>query len=324
LFVTIAESRILVKVDVSRYPQVGMFAGQRLGGRMTRVGVGLLLCVWLAACAALPAAEKAGALGDSISATGKVMRASIAANRSLSIKVGEEDQSNKYIKKENFTLNDAPGALLPKRDIAARLAALSALEEYGDALAKAVDQGTVDKLEQSAVNLGSAAAGLAVAAGPPGSLVLAPVIKVAARVGGFLLGNAYANEIHAVIVSRNNDVKGIVGLLRKDMRGIAALVNQNAKLYASTRKGTLLLIREDPNVDRQQLYTEYKAARQDVASIQTLADAAAKYDDVLTALVQAHDAIANDKPDGELLLRNFVAISADLSELIKNVRKENS
>ena len=257
-----------------------------------------------------------------ISATGKVMRATIAANRSLSIKVGEENQSNKYINKEIFTLDDLPSALLPKRDIAARLAAMSALEGYGDALAKAVDQGTVDKLEQSAVNLGSAAAGLGVAAGP-GSVVLAPMIKVAARVGGFPLGNAYANEKHAVIVSRNNDVKGIVVLLRKDIRGIAALVTQNAKLYASTRKGTLLLIREDPNVDRQQLYTEYKLARQEVASILTLADAATKYDEVLTALVEAHDAIANDKPDGELMLRNFVALSADLSELIKNVRKEN-
>lgn len=289
---------------------------------MLRLSVSLTACLLLACCAALPAAEKAGALGDSISATGKVMRASIAANRSLSIKVGEENNSNKYINKDNFTLDDAPGVLLPKSDIAARLAALSALEEYGDALAKAVDQGTVDKLKQSAVNLGSAAAGLTVAAGPE-AFVLAPVIKVAARVGGFLLGNAYANEIHAVIVSHNNDVKGIVGLLRKDMRGIAALIAQNATLYARTRKETLLLIQKDPNVDRQQLYTEYKAARQDVASIQTLADAAAKYDQVLSALVDAHDAIANDRPDGELALRSFVALSVDLSELIKTVRKEN-
>lgn len=281
----------------------------------------------LAGCAALPAAEKAGALGSAISATGKYVRDTLAANRTLAIKSGEENQVLQYMQGKDFTLRDDPRAQLPQRLVASRLAALGALEQYGDALAKAVDQGTVDKLEQASVNLGNAAAGLALAAGPE-ALVAAPVIKVAARASGFLIGSAYAAEIHGVIVARNDSVRGIVHFLRQDMYGATKLIGEQAKNFVTQREANLKVMRGDferdkNSVDRTLLYNEYKAARQDVVSVLALVEAAKKYDEVLTALVNAHEAVATDQLDGELLLRKFVALSADLSELITTVRKEN-
>lgn len=286
--------------------------------------VALLALIALGGCSAFPAAEKSKALGEAISATGKVVRESLAANRALAVRAGEEIEARKYMKGEAFTVEDSPGVLLNKANVAYRLAALSALEKYGDALAKAVDQGTIDNLERASVNLGNAIAGLTTVAGAGAGLPLiaAPVIKVGARVAGFLVGNEYATEIHAIIIAQNPNVRGVVALLREDMVGISELIDANADLYTSQRRQNLIFLRKDASVAPSVLYGEYKSARQDLAAALTLQQAAAKYDEVLKALVEAHEAIAVDSPDGELLLKRFVALSTDLSDLISAAKKD--
>lgn len=293
------------------------------GWGMLRI-LALVVAAALAGCAALPAAEKSKALGEGISATGQVVRESLSANRALAIRAGEEVEARKYMSRKAFSIKDSPGVLLDKANVAYRLAALSALEKYGDALAKAVDQGAVDSLEKASVNLGNAIAGLTTVAGAGAGLplVAAPVIKVGARIAGFLIGNEYAAEIHAIIVAQDPNVRAVATLLRKDMQGVTELIQTNADLYELQRRQNLIALRDDPTVGTAVLYSEYKAARQDLAATLTLRQAAEKYDEVLKALVEAHQAIADNSPDGELLLRRFVALSTDLAELIGAAKKD--
>ena len=292
---------------------------------MLRVCVALSVCA-LAGCAALPAADKATALGEAISTTGKVLRDSLAANRAISVRIGEEDQAYRYITNTAFSLDDKPVGMLSEKEVGVRLAAIAALEQYGDSLAKAIDEGTVDKLQQASVNLGGAVAGIAGSVSPAASPIVVPAIKVAARIGGFLLGNAYANEIHAIIVARNPDVKAVVALLQRDFEQLPHLMGIQLADYKSRRHDTLRYLRdgEEIAIDRLRLYNEYKTARQDVAVVALLSKAAAKYKNVLTELETAHNAVATDQPNGEILLRRFVALSAELADLMKAMRRENS
>lgn len=293
---------------------------------MLRWWVVLSVCA-LAGCASLPAAEKASALGEAISSTGKLLRDSLAANRTIAVRIGEEVQAYNYIKNDVFTLDDEPVGMLPEKEAGVRLSALAALEQYGDALAKAIDEGTIDKLQQASVNLGGAVAGLVTLAAPEATPIATPAIKLAARLGGFLMGNAYANEIHAIIVARNNDVKAVVRLLKRDFQKLPTLMQAQLEDYKNARTDTLTQLRsstEDGAVDRLRLYGEYKLARQDMSAIATLSKAAAKYQQVLSGLETAHDAVATDKPNGEVLLRRFIALSTELADLIKAIRKENA
>jgi len=306
---------------------------------MVRVSVALLVSFCISGCAGLPEAEKASQLGDAISVSGKLLREAVAANRANAIRIGEEKQANMLLLakdvsqsaspnseafkqaallKQNFTLADAPTAYLDGLQDSAQIRAVKALEVYGDALKSAVDQGTIDKLEQASVKLGDAVGTLVSVASP----IAVPAIKVGARLGGFLAGNIYATEIQAIIIARNNDVKGIAGLLKVDMARIARVLKYQALDFEIRRKGTLMLVRDDPAVDRLRLYNEYFVARKDAAAMKALATTASKYESILGALVEAHEAVATANPDAGLFLKRFLVIADDLTALVKTARQE--
>jgi hypothetical protein len=307
---------------------------------MVRVSVALLLSLCISGCAGLPEAEKASQLGTAISASGKLLRDAVAANRTNAIRIGEEKQANilllakdvsqsappnseaykqAVLLKQNFTLADAPAAYLEGFQDSAQIRAVEALEAYGDALKSAVDQGAIDKLEQASVKLGDAVGTLVSMASP----IAVPAIKVGARLGGFLAGNIYANEIQAIIVARNEDVKGIAGLLKKDMARIARVLNNQTRDFEIRRKGTLMLVSDDPGVDRLRLYNEYFVARKDAATMKALATTASKYGKIIGAMVDAHEAVATGNPDASLFLKRFLVIADDLTALVKTARQES-
>lgn len=326
------------------------------------------VCAWLAGCAGLPEAEKASQLGDAITATGKLVRDSIASNRTNAIRNGEEVQAvNLLLSKDvrqppseavmanrlaaqqvagspeairdakaaydkvkaqqqtarrAFTLADAPMSYIHGLKDSAQIQAAKALEGYGDALKKAVDGGTIEKLEQASVKLGDAASTIVSAASPMTAPIAGPAIKVGARISGFLMGSVYANEIQAIITARNNDVIAVAALLKTDMESIAGSLARQASFFEIQRKGTLQLISEDPGVNRLQLYNEYYVARKDAGAMRATAAAAAKYAEVLSALVDAHAAVAVADPNADVFLKRFSVLADDLAALIKAAKKE--
>ncbi len=332
--------------------------------------LGLVLCLaCLAGCAGLPEAEKASQLGDAITASGKLVRDTIASNRTNAIRNGEEVQASKLLRSKEvrpspsevamasranvqpvagspdadakaafekakaqqlaakqaglaFTLADAPTSQINGLQNSAQMQAAKALEGYGDALKKAIDEGTIEKLEQASVKLGDAVGNIVTAASPLSAPIAGPGLKVGSRIAGFLMGNAYANEIQAIIVARNKDVIAVAGLLKQDMALVADSVKRQADFFEIQRKANLQLIGQDPNVTRLQLYNEYYTARKEAGTMRATAVAAAKYAEVLDALVEAHAAVAAADPNSELFLKRFVVLADDLAALIKAAKKE--
>jgi hypothetical protein len=301
-------------------------------------------CLVLCSCAGLPEAEKASQLGEAIGTSGKVLREAVAANRTNAIRIGEEKQVSALLlakdvsagaapdseavrqarlAKQSFTLRDAPQAYVEGLRDSAQIQAVKALEEYGDALKEAITGGTIEKLEQASAKLGDAVGTIVGAASPIAAPIAGPALKTGARLAGALMGSVYANEIQAIITARDDDVQLITKLLKADMARIAKLLAYQAKDFEIRRKANLILVSDDPNVDRLRLYNEYFVARKDAASIRALAAAANRHGEVLDALATAHKAVATADPSGAALLKRFIAMSDDLAALIKAARKES-
>ncbi len=114
----------------------------------------------------------------------------------------------------------------------------------------------------------------------------------------------------------------MAGLLKQDMALVADSVKRQADFFEIQRKANLQLIGQDPNVTRLQLYNEYYTARKEAGTMRATAVAAAKYAEVLDALVEAHAAVAAADPNSELFLKRFVVLADDLAALIKAAKKE--
>jgi hypothetical protein len=281
---------------------------------MKLVQIGLCVSL-LAGCSTLPSAEKVDAFGGATAASSTLLQNAAVANRTLALRIGEEDQAARYIRGGVFSLSDKPDAMLDPENFKPRLEALRALEDYGKALKLAADQGVIDQLEQASVNLGTAAGGLVAAGSPAAAPVVGPALRLVSRGVGFLLGNAYAGEIQAVIVARDPDVRALVAALKTDLADISDVLTEQAYDLEAQRKVNLMLIRQGGRVDRLRLYSEYKAARQEVA--------VGQYADVLDQLAAAHAALASGAPDAALTIQRFVALTNDLVDLVAAVAKQD-
>jgi len=238
------------------------------------------------------------------------------------LRIGEEKEASKFLQKERYTLADTSDAILSKASLAAQLAALAALQDYGKALAKAADQGVIDSLEQASAKLGTSIGNLGTTAFPTSAPVIGPVVKIAAEGTGWLLGNRYAAEIHSIIVARNEDVKRLAALLKRDMPLILRELNDQAFIFEERRQSSLDRVQEDPKVTKLELYHEFKAARQDTSAVRALVVATRGYNDLLDSLVAAHDALANDDPNAAVLIARFQILSTDVAALITALRPE--
>ncbi|MBB3019540.1 hypothetical protein FHR70_002605 [Microvirga lupini] len=278
------------------------------------------MCVsLLMGCSALPSSQKVDAFGGAAAAGSTLLQNAATANRTLALRIGEEDQAARYVRGGAFTLADKPDAMLNPENFKPRLEALRALEAYGKALKLAADQGLIDQLEQASVNLGTAAGKFTTA----GSPAAAPAVKLVSRSVGFLLGNAYAGEIQAVIVARDPDVRALAAALKNDLAAVSELLSEQAMDLRYKRKESLELIRKDPKVDHLRLYDEYKAARQEVATQAALAVVVGQYATVLDQLAEAHAALASGDPNAELTIKRFVALTNDLVDLVAAAAKQD-
>ena len=272
------------------------------------------------ACATLPQPTKVQDFGAAVSTTAGIFREAVSANRALAIRANQESQAQAYIRRRPYTLTETGDytAVLVKAD--AQLAALAALEQYGKAITLAADQGVVDKLEQASVRLGEAAGGLVIAASPVAIPVAGPALKLTSRGVGFLLGNAYAGEIQAVLVARNASVKKLAEELDLSLEALGALLGAQLDQFEIERMATLDVIRRDRRVDALRLDGAYRTARTDLEGARALLSSLAKYKAALRALTEAHDALAKGEGSSEVAVRRFVALANDLADVLKAVR----
>jgi hypothetical protein len=278
---------------------------------------GLLL---LSGCSTLPAANKVSEFADAATTGTGLLKSAVASNRTLALRIGEEEQVGNFLVKSRWSLGDRPSVMLSKVGLRPRLAALDALNKYAAALKLAADQGMIDNLEKAASNLGASIKGVATLASPASAPIAGPAITVASRGVGLLLGDAYANEIHAIIVAHDEDVQAVTKLLKVDLGQIGGVLKMQLDDYEKQRKLSLMEIQSDPSVDRLALYKEYKVAREDINSLKAQAAAIENYEELLTGLAQAHSAIAQDAPDAQLALNKFTALASDLAALASIVK----
>src|SRR6516165_3911392 len=249
----------------------------------------LLSALVCASCSSLPSTEKVSTFGSAAANTATALQAAVAADRTIGLQIGQEEEADKFLQNKKYTLADTSDAILNKRSLSAQLAALKALQDYGKALAKAADQGVIDSLEQASTQLGASVGNLGATAFPTYAPVIGPVVKIASEGTGWLLGNRYAAEIHSIIVARNEDVKRLAALLKRDMPVILRELNDQVFIFEERRQSSLDRVQEDPKVTKLELYHEFKAARQDTSAVKALVVAARGYNDLLDSLVAAHD-----------------------------------
>lgn len=287
-----------------------------------RIKVALFSALVCASCSSLPSTEKVSTFGSAAADTAAVLRAAVATNQTIGLRVGEEKEASKFLQKKPYTLADTSGPILRKSSLSAQLAALAALQDYGKALAKAADQGVIDSLEQASTKLGASVGNLAATAFPTYAPVIGPVVKIASEGAGWLVGNRYAAEIHSIILARNEDVKRLAALLKRDMPQIIQDLSLEADDFEGRRQASLDRVQDDEKVTRLELYHEFKAARQDTSAVRALVTAAGGYKDLLDSLVAAHDALAKDDPDAAVIIARFQILSTDVAALVTALRAE--
>jgi hypothetical protein len=268
-------------------------------------------------CSSLP---NVADYGEAVSNASTLYTATVNANRTLALRIGEEVEAEKFLSGKAFALGDKPSGLLNAVRTKVRLDALSALKAYGDGLKLAADQGQIDKLEAAAVKVGQTASTILTGIAPP-SIVLAPAITLGARGFGYALSSAYVYEIRQIIKARNDDVQTLVGALKADIGLIASVIEQQAADFAQTRRTNLVFIRDSGQVDKLRLYQEYRVARQDVIAANALVGAAANHVRILDAIAKAHNQLAEDDIDAALTIRRLITLIDNFIVLVDAVKK---
>jgi hypothetical protein len=296
------------------------------------------LALVLAGCASLPNTERTGEFGKATLAATTFAKDSITANRTITLRINDELLAYAFVdgrcpeKGEpgyNEKCKSSPVGLAGKDRAKVlspdatgkRIRALEALGEYGEALAKAIDQGQLDKLELAAVKLGDAAAGLT-SLFPPVSPVVSPAIKIAARGFGYALSTAYVAEVNTIVAQMDDSIREITKFLREDFNQLATLLGEQVTAYEASKASSLGLIRRRGDIDSLRLLTEFKAARQDYAAVHALALAAGRFSAIFKQVAETHEGLAHDDPDTERTLRRLIALIGDANELVKAAKVE--
>ena len=196
--------------------------------------VAILIVVFLSGCSTLPKSSKVEAFGVAVSNGLKILDNAAQTNKKFAFEIGEEEQAFKYVIGENFTLGDVPDAFINPKRIAFRKQRLRTLAAYGAALKTAADKGTILELEQASVRLGAAAGKIVSEVSPVSAPIAAPATKLVGRTLGFVLGNAYAAEMQAIIIAGNSDVEKVVELLKEDFAGHIATSCDSSERFRET------------------------------------------------------------------------------------------
>lgn len=287
--------------------------------RMLYAQVCVIAVLLAGGCAALPKAEKVKAFGAAVDSSAGILGDALSTNRVIAVRTSQERQAVAYIQGGRVRLDEADvdlGAIISAPE---QVAMLDALQAYGKALELAADQGVIDELEKASVRLGEAAGDMVVAASPVASPVAGPALKVAGRLLGFSLGNAYAAEITSVIRARDPAVQKVTSLLVNDLEGIVSLIDIQVLNFDIKRQESLIAVRADRRVDRLALYKEHMVARADLDTIKVKQAALSNFKTILEKMAATHHALATNQVDTAKLIADFVALSSDMRDVLKAV-----
>jgi len=87
----------------------------------------LLSALVCASCSSLPSTEKVSTFGSAAANTATALQAAVAADRTIGLQIGQEEEADKFLQNKKYTLADTSDAILNKRSLSAQLAALKAL-----------------------------------------------------------------------------------------------------------------------------------------------------------------------------------------------------
>lgn len=277
-----------------------------------------------AGCAVLPSKSDLDGFAAATSSSAKTVAAAVSASNQVATDQDEQLQAIQYIRGGRYALVELPQSKLTNRldadQLQIRLAAISDLQNYANAVGKAADQGTVDQLEASAEKLTNSVAALATAMG--GSPMVAPAIKVVGRAAASAVSDTYVRQVLDVVRKTDPVVNNLVDLLKNDLGPLQTDLWVQATAYAGLRDQQLAVLRRDPRVNRAALYEAYMNARSDVKARYALGDAATPISDLLQSIHDTHHALTTGSGDIGLTIKRLSALAKDSAALIEVTKKD--
>ncbi|MCM2435823.1 hypothetical protein [Agrobacterium rosae] len=276
-------------------------------------------------CASLPSKGDLDKFGEATAKSATVVAVAVSATSQLASEQDEQLQAARYARRQSYALYNLPKPKLLNRvddaQLAIRVAALDDLKAYGQALAKAADQGTIDELETSAQKLSSSVATLATAVNPGMSPVVAPAIKLTGRAVSYAMADSYVRKILEIVRETDPVIKELVQLLKSDLVPLKDDLAVLASGYAVLRDHQLKTVRRDQTVDRASLYNGYMAARADINARYAFSEAAGAIGSLLQSIYDTHHALISRPSDSGLAIKRFSDLAQDSAAVIEAARK---
>lgn len=283
---------------------------------LIRVYFSLISLSLLVACASLPTPNKVKAFGDAAASSSSAFRAALSANNTIVIEHSKRKEADAYINGEPYQLILSEAEKKFVLSAPDQLAALKALNNYATALSKAADDGVIAELETASADLGAAVGAIGVTVVPTAAPVIGPAFKLSGRLIGIGLGNAYASEVQAILVSTDPFIQELSRTLPVSLRASATFVNAQVENFEIQQQILLDSIRSDKKIDRIQLYREYLMARRELETIQAQVAALKNSNETFKQMAEAHEALAKGSPNTEALIKQFSNTADSFSELL--------
>jgi hypothetical protein len=309
-----------------------MFKGRNayareIGQFVTSTGLIVLSTLALGACAQVPNQSNIQAFGQAAGSISTDFNNSISLNNDLAQSVAENKAVNYFFNggcpssqpncfwgytKTSTALSKT--ALQPSKDL------IAAIAKYATALATASDPKTIQALQASATTLASTVGSdIAPLIGPAAPLV-APVSQLIGTAFGDAVTYEEATEIRNVMIITQPILERAAVLLKQQLATIQGNTKDQLSTWHISEVNLLSSIRDTPNVPKTAAEAEFRAALSQDQTFQTNIAAMSSYSKVLDAMVKAHSSLINPGPDTSTDLANFLALVAQLQNILSNVK----
>lgn len=285
----------------------------------------LAMLVFVTSCSNLPTGDDLKTFSDASTSGAKAVKTAISSAETVASHYDQELAARDFMNGRPFASigSTKKQTTIAKESLAGMLTGLDNLAAYTAAVGKAADRKNTEDLEAAANNLGKATAGLVGSAQMPGSAVAGAAITTGARLAGYAMSSNYANKIVQIIRENDAIVAKLVVQLQEDLDLVVGDLEFQVGDYQEAREGTLREIRRQQRLSKADLYHEFHAAKDDIASNQSLLDAAQNGKELLDQIRIAHHKLASGEPDIKQAMSRFEASAGDLASLITEIKKRS-
>ena len=282
----------------------------------------------LPGCAQLPSPSSVQAFGQAASSASTIFSSSVDLNNDLAQRSGENSAVLKFLAKCSATDADcryqlptqddahlAKDALQPRSDL------IAAIGKYANSLATASDPKTIQDLQSAATSLASTVGGdLAPIIGPVGT----PLIGPASQIFGSLVGAAVTEEEASQILEIMKRTHPLLVQAASDLKDSFAVIKRNnetqLKRWRNSQIAVLTAVRDDKLVPSNVAEAEFRSAAADARTLQAKITAMGAYSKTLDAMVKAHAALIDPKPDSNADLAQFLAMVGQLQAVVSVIK----